>query len=120
LLEPGIKILIKCYKNPKFFILKFEVDFKNHNLVAIYFEEPFDDHLCFKKHDNFLKTMKIIEFFLTIWGKLSEHGAEAGGGIFDKLEPEPELEPDKNEPAPQHSLDLCVDLTSVFSLICLI
>jgi hypothetical protein len=26
--EPGIKILIKCHKNPKFFILKFEVDFK--------------------------------------------------------------------------------------------
>jgi hypothetical protein len=34
---PGIKILIKCYKTPKFFILKFEVYFKNHNLVAIYF-----------------------------------------------------------------------------------
>jgi hypothetical protein len=39
-------ILIKCYKKPKFFILKFEVDFENHNFVAIYFEEPFDDHLC--------------------------------------------------------------------------
>jgi hypothetical protein len=22
------------------------VDFKNHNFVAIYFKEPFDDHLC--------------------------------------------------------------------------
>jgi hypothetical protein len=32
--EPGIKILKKCYKNPKFFILKFEVDFKNHNFVC--------------------------------------------------------------------------------------
>jgi hypothetical protein len=44
--EPGIKILIRCYKNPKFFMLKFEVDFKNHNFVAIYFKEPFDDCLC--------------------------------------------------------------------------
>jgi hypothetical protein len=37
----------KCYKNPKFFILKFEIDFKNHNFVAIYryFKEPFDDRL---------------------------------------------------------------------------
>jgi hypothetical protein len=33
----------------------------------------------FKKHGNFLKTMKIVEFFLIIWGKLSE------------LEPEPEF-----------------------------
>jgi hypothetical protein len=48
----------------------------------------------FKKHETFLKTMKIYEFFLIIWGKLS------------KLEPEPELEPelepDKNGPDPQH------------------
>jgi hypothetical protein len=39
-----------------------------------------------------LKTIKIVEFFLItgtgIWGKLSEL--------------EPELEPDKNGPAPQH------------------
>jgi hypothetical protein len=34
----------------------------------------------FKKHEIFLKTMKIVEFFLFIWGKLSE------------LEPEPEPE----------------------------
>jgi hypothetical protein len=40
----------------------------------------------FKKHE----TMKIVEFFLIIWGKWSE------------LEPEPELEPNKNGPAPQH------------------
>jgi hypothetical protein len=35
----------------------------------------------FKKHENFLKTMKIVEFFWItgIWGKLSE------------LEPEPEF-----------------------------
>jgi hypothetical protein len=33
----------------------------------------------FKKHENFLKTVKIVEFFLIIWGKLSE------------LEPEPEF-----------------------------
>jgi hypothetical protein len=26
----------------------------------------------------------------------------AGAGIFEKLEPEPELEPVKNGPAPQH------------------
>jgi hypothetical protein len=37
---------VKCYKNPKFFILKVEVDLKNHNFVAIYFKETFDDHLC--------------------------------------------------------------------------
>jgi hypothetical protein len=37
---------------------------------------------------NFLKTMKIVEFFLIIWGELSEL--------------EPEL--DKNGPAPQHWL----------------
>jgi hypothetical protein len=53
---PGTLILIKCYKNPKFFILthknpkffilKFEVDLKNLNFVAIYFKEPVDDHLC--------------------------------------------------------------------------
>jgi hypothetical protein len=33
----------------------------------------------FKKHEIFLKTMKIVEFFLIIWGKMSE------------LEPEPEF-----------------------------
>jgi hypothetical protein len=33
-------------KTPKFFIIKFEVEFKNHNFAAIYFKEPFDDHLC--------------------------------------------------------------------------
>jgi hypothetical protein len=32
-----------------------------------------------KKHEIFLKTMKIVEFFLIIWGKLSE------------LEPEPQF-----------------------------
>jgi hypothetical protein len=39
----------------------------------------------------FFETMKIVEFFLIIWGK---------AGIFDKLEPE--LKQDKNGPAPQH------------------
>jgi hypothetical protein len=50
-LTPGMKVLIKCYKNPKFFILKFEGDFKNHNFLAlpVYFKEPFDDHLCLKE-----------------------------------------------------------------------
>jgi hypothetical protein len=33
----------------------------------------------FKKHEIFLKTMKIVEFFLILWGKLSE------------VEPEPEF-----------------------------
>jgi hypothetical protein len=37
---------IKNVTKPKFFILKFEVEFKNHNFVVIYFKEPFDDHLC--------------------------------------------------------------------------
>jgi hypothetical protein len=48
------------------------------NLLMIY---------VFKKHENFSKTMKIVR---------------AGVGIFDKLEPEPE--PHKNGPAPQHWL----------------
>jgi hypothetical protein len=50
----------------------------------------------FKKHENFF-TMKIVEFFLFIWG------AGAGAGIFDKLEQEPETH--KNAPAPQHCLE---------------
>jgi hypothetical protein len=52
----------------------------------------------FKKHEIFLITMKINEFFLKYIGKLLLAGA--GAGIFDMLEPE--LEPDKNGPAPQH------------------
>jgi hypothetical protein len=36
----------------------------------------------FKKHEIFFKTMKIVEFFFIIWGKLSEL----------ELEPEPVLE----------------------------
>jgi hypothetical protein len=47
--EPGMLILLKCYKNPQFFILKVEIDFKNHNFVAIYFKEPFDYHICLLK-----------------------------------------------------------------------
>jgi hypothetical protein len=35
------KFFKKCYKNPKFFILKLAVEFKNHNFVAIYFKELF-------------------------------------------------------------------------------
>jgi hypothetical protein len=55
------------FKKPKFFILKFEVDFKNHNFVAIYFKEPFEVLMIiyryvFKKPEIFLKTMKIVEF----------------------------------------------------------
>jgi hypothetical protein len=30
----------------------------------------------FKKHENCLKTIKIVEFFLIIWGKLSELESE--------------------------------------------
>jgi hypothetical protein len=50
----------------------------------------------FKKHENFLKTLKIVNFFLIIRGKSSE------------LEPEPEFltswsrSRTKNGPAPQH------------------
>jgi hypothetical protein len=54
----------------------------------------------FKKHEIFLKTMKVVEFFPNYMGKIIR--TEAGAGIFDKLEPE--LEPDKNGPAPQHCL----------------
>jgi hypothetical protein len=42
--------------------------------------------------------MKIVKFFLNYMGKMVRAGA--GAGIFDKLEPE--SEPDKNGPAPQH------------------
>jgi hypothetical protein len=35
----------RMFKNPKFFILKVEIDLKNHNFVAIYLKEPFDNHL---------------------------------------------------------------------------
>jgi hypothetical protein len=34
--EPGMLFLKKCDKNPKFFILKLEVEFKNPNFVASY------------------------------------------------------------------------------------
>jgi hypothetical protein len=43
-------------------------------------------------------------------GKNVRAGAGVGAGIFDKLEPEPELEPDKNELAPQHYFYNKVDL----------
>jgi hypothetical protein len=42
--EPGQKNFgsgyvnsLKSYKNPKFFLLKLQVEFKNHDFVAIYF-----------------------------------------------------------------------------------
>jgi hypothetical protein len=44
---------VKCYKNPKFFILKFEVDFKNHNFVAIYFKNLLMTIYVFKNMKNF-------------------------------------------------------------------
>jgi hypothetical protein len=41
----GMEIHIKCYKNPKFFIHKFEVEF--NNFFRSYFrKQPIDDHLC--------------------------------------------------------------------------
>jgi hypothetical protein len=46
--------------------------------------------MSLKKPEIFWKTMKIVVFFLIIWGKLS------------KLEQEPELEPVKNGPASHH------------------
>jgi hypothetical protein len=49
--------------------------------------------------------MEIVEFFLIFWGKIVRAGA--GAGIFDKLEPEPELQLDKIGPAPQHCLAGC-------------
>jgi hypothetical protein len=42
--------------------------------------------------------MKIVEFFLIIWGKWSELELEPK----PEFNLEPELEPHKNEPAPQH------------------
>jgi hypothetical protein len=85
---------VKYYKNPKFFILKYEVGLKNHIFVAIYFKQPFDDH--FKS----LKNMKIVWNHENCWVFLNYTGkmVRAGTGIFDKLEPEPH----KNGPAPQH------------------
>jgi hypothetical protein len=43
--------------------------------------------------------MKIVQFFLIYMEKIVRAGA--GAGIFDKLEPE--LEPDKNGPAPHNT-----------------
>jgi hypothetical protein len=40
--------------------------------------------------------MKIVEFFLNYFGEM----VRAEAGIYDKLEPE--LNPHKNGPAPQH------------------
>jgi hypothetical protein len=45
----GIKILKYVTKTQNFSILKFEVDFKNHNFVAIYLKEPFLIIYVFKK-----------------------------------------------------------------------
>jgi hypothetical protein len=49
----------------------------------------------FLNHEN-------LCIFLSYMGKVIRAGDGAGAGIFDKLEPEPELEPVKNGPAPQH------------------
>jgi hypothetical protein len=54
-------MLIKCYKNPKFFILKVEIDFKNNKFVTIYsnLKNLLMIIYFFHKHENFLKTSKI-------------------------------------------------------------
>jgi hypothetical protein len=57
--------------------------------------------------------MKIVEFFLIIWGTFSVRAGD-GAGIFDKLEPE--LEPDKNGPAPQHWFKYQCFFISTFSI----
>jgi hypothetical protein len=79
LLEPEPKFFLarlrlrrKSYKNHKFFILKFEVDFKITISLLFTLKNLLMIIYVFKKHENFLKTMKIVEFFLMIWGKLSE------------------------------------------------
>jgi hypothetical protein len=50
-------------------------------------------------------------------GKMVRAGA--GAGIFDKLELEPELEPHKNGPAPQHWLWMRVRKDSKLIFVCL-
>jgi hypothetical protein len=80
--EPGIKIIILSYKNPKFFILKFEVDLKNHNFVAIYFYLLMIIYF-FLKNEHFFKTMKIV-FFLNYMGKIVRAGAGARDGDGQK------------------------------------
>jgi hypothetical protein len=64
--------------------------------VAFYFKNLFMIVFGFKKHEIFLKPGKFLIFFRKYLGKMVGAGAE----IFDKLEPEPE--PHKNGPAPQH------------------
>jgi hypothetical protein len=60
-------------------ILKFEVDLKITISLLFTLKNLMMIIYVFKKHENFLKTMKIVEFFLIIREKLSE------------LEPEPEF-----------------------------
>jgi hypothetical protein len=50
--EPGMKILTKCYKNPKFFLLKFEVEIKITISLLFTLQNLFIIYV-FKKHENF-------------------------------------------------------------------
>jgi hypothetical protein len=46
----GMSIHLLCFKSPKFFILKIEVEFKTYFSIDIYFKESTDDHYSIKKH----------------------------------------------------------------------
>jgi hypothetical protein len=59
----------------------------NYFFIALYFKEPFDDHLCFKKPEIFLKACKFLNFFSKILYKGKMVGARGVAGGFDKLEP---------------------------------
>jgi hypothetical protein len=50
----------------------FEVEFKNDFFIAFYLRQSFDDHLCFKKHENIWGKGKWSEQkqkFLTSWSR---------------------------------------------------
>jgi hypothetical protein len=67
----------KMLQKPQIFHT-YGIDFKNHNFVAIYLKNLLMIIYVFKKHENYLKTMKIDEFFLIMWGNLSELEPEPG------------------------------------------
>jgi hypothetical protein len=50
----------KMLEKPKIFILKFEVDFKNHNFVTL--KNLLMIIYVFKKQENFLKSCKLFNF----------------------------------------------------------
>jgi hypothetical protein len=79
---PGIQIYINVTKSPRFFIPKIKYEFKNYffrtGSTLHYLKEPFDDHLCFKKNENFLYHEN-LRFFSSrkCMGKMVEAGAGA-------------------------------------------